>query len=122
MVAFVLLALVLGVGFEIFSTGLRRAGDLEDHSRAIVLAQSKLAAAGMEEAYREGTMQGNSEDGRLHWVLDVKGVQDEMTPGAPQPGPGTYMLFRLEARVQWTGADARPRTYSLATLGLGARP
>ena len=41
-----------------------RAGDLEDHSRAIVLAQSKLASAGMEEALREGATQGD--DGHLH--------------------------------------------------------
>lgn len=121
MVAFVLLALILGVGFEIFSTGLRRAGDLEDHSRAIVLAQSKLAAAGMEEAYREGTTQGQSEDGRLRWVLDVKGVEDETVAGQPQPGAGTYVLFRIEAKVEWSAADTRPRSYSLATLGMGTR-
>lgn len=119
MVAFVLLALVLSTGFEIFSTGLRRAGDLEDHSRAIVLAQSKLASAGMEEALREGATQGD--DGHLHWTLDVRPVPDEAVPGQPQPGAGTYMLYRVEARVDWTGADARPRSYSLATLGMGVR-
>jgi general secretion pathway protein I len=120
LVAFVLLSLVLATGFEIFSTGLRRAGDLEDRSRAIVLAQSKIASAGLDDTLREGAVQG--EEGHFHWTLDVRGVADEIAPGQPQPGAGTYMLFRVEARVEWTGADARPRTFSLASMGIGVRP
>jgi general secretion pathway protein I len=121
LVAFVLLSLVLATGFEIFSTGLRRAGDLEAHSRAVMIAQTKLAAAGLEEQLKEGRTEGESEDGQFRWSLDVKGVQDELAAGQPQPGPGTYMLYRIEAHVDWAGADARRRNYSLVTLGLGVR-
>jgi general secretion pathway protein I len=121
MVAFVLLSLVLATGFEIFSTGLRRAGDLEGHSRAVVIAQTRLASAGLEEKLAEGVTRGDSEDGQFHWTLDVKAVQDELAPGQPQPGPGTYMLYRIEAKVDWAAADTRPRSYSLATLGIGVR-
>lgn len=121
MVAFVLLSLVLATGFEIFSTGLRRAGDLEGQSRAVMIAQTRLAAAGLEEQLREGVTQGESEDGQFHWTLDVKAVQDELVPGQPQPGPGTYMLYRIEAKVDWTAANSRTRSYSLVTAGLGVR-
>jgi general secretion pathway protein I len=120
-VAFVLLSLVLATGFEIFSTGLKRAGDLDGYSRAIVLAQSKLASAGLDQPLQAGSVQGESEDGTLHWVLDMQPVEDELAQGQAQPGPGTYMLYRVQARVEWAGPDARPRSYSLATLALGVR-
>ena len=120
-VAFVLLSLVLATGFEIFSTGLRRAGDLDGYSRAIVVAQSKLASVGLDQPLQAGALEGDSEDGRMHWVLEMQPVQDELLAGQPQPGPGTYMLYRVEARVDWAGPGDRRRTYSLATLALGVR-
>lgn len=121
-VAFVLLSLVLATGFEIFSTGLRRAGDLDGYSRAIVVAQSKLASVGLDQPLQAGAIEGDSEDGRVHWVLDMQPVEDEVAPGQVQPGPGTYMLYRVQATVSWPGPDARQRSYSLSTLALGARP
>ena len=52
-VAFVLLALVMSTAFEIFSAGLARAGQLEERSRALVVAQSRLASVGVEETLKE---------------------------------------------------------------------
>jgi general secretion pathway protein I len=122
-VAFVLLSLVLASGFEIFSGGLRRAGDLEDYSRAIVIAQSRLASAGAEEPLRAGETQGDSEDHRFRWVVSVAPFEEEPPqPGQPQPGPGTYMLYRVEVRVSWPGSGPRDRSYQLSTLGMGVRP
>lgn len=121
-VAFVLLALVLSTGFEIFSSGLRRAGELDDYSRAIVLAQSKLAAAGLEEPLQEGASQGESEDRRYRWSLVVTPTDEGMPPkDQPQPGPGSYILYRVESRVEWQGGDQRPRHYALSTLSVGQR-
>jgi general secretion pathway protein I len=120
-VAFVLLSMVLATGFEIFSTGLRRAGDLDGYSRAIVVAQSKLASVGLDPPAQAGTTEGESEDGRMHWVLDMQPVEDEAVSGQPQPGAGTYMLYRVQATVDWAGPDTRRRTYSLSTLVLGVR-
>lgn len=122
-VAFVLLALVLSTGFEIFSAGLKRAGDLEDQSRAIVIAQAKLAAAGLDAPLAEGVTQGESEDGHFHWTLAVSPSNEGMPPPEqPQPGPGTFMLYRVDVRVAWAGADQRNRAYSLAGLAIGQRP
>ena len=50
--AFVLLAVVLGMAFEVFSAGLARAGQLEDRSRALAIAQSQLALTGVEQVLK----------------------------------------------------------------------
>ena len=119
-VAFVLLAGVLAVGFEIFSTGLRRAGDLEDYSRALVIAQSRLATAGVEAPLEDGQASGESDDRRFRWHLVVtRSEEGEPPPGQPLGRP--YALFRVEVRGEWTAADTRPRSIGLATLGLGPR-
>jgi general secretion pathway protein I len=121
-VAFVLLALVLSTSFELFSAGLRRAGDLEDQSRAILIAQSKIAATGMEQPLAEGVAQGDSEDGRFHWTVTVApSSEGDPPPDQPQPGPGTFRLYRVDVRVEWAGADQRAHSYALATLGFGTR-
>ena len=119
-VAFVLLSAVLMTGFEIFSQGLRRAGDLDDEARAIVIAQSKLAAAGTEELFKEGSSQGQSEDGRFRWTLTVQRT-DEGSAGPGQPVNNAYQLYRVDVRVEWTTVDSRTRAVELATLGLGSR-
>lgn len=119
-VAFVLLSAVLVTGFEIFSAGLRRAGDLDDRARALVIAQSKLAAAGVEEQFREGQTTGQSDDGRFRWTVAVR--RSEEGGGAPgQPPNSAYQLYRVDVRVEWTGDDTRVRSLELATLGLGSR-
>jgi general secretion pathway protein I len=119
-VAFVLLSAVLMTGFEIFSQGLRRAGDLDDEARAIVIAQSKLAAAGTEDLFKEGTSQGQSEDGRFRWTLVIQRT-DEGSAGPGQPVNNAYQLYRVDVRVEWTTIDSRTRAIELATLGLGSR-
>jgi general secretion pathway protein I len=119
-VAFVLLSAVLMTGFEIFSQGLRRAGDLDDQARAIVIAQSKLAAAGTEEQFKEGSWQGESDDRRFRWTLVVT-RSDEGAAAPGQPSNSAYQLFRVDVRVEWTTIDSRTRSIELATLGLGSR-
>ena len=120
-VAFVVLSLVLVTSFEIFTGGMRRASDLEDYSRALVLAQGKLAAAGTEEPYKEGELAGDSEDRRFHWVVATRRTDE----GAPPPGQpannNPYALYRVDVRVGWAGADAKEHSLALSTLGLGPR-
>lgn len=118
--AFVLLSAVLMTGFEIFSQGLRRAGDLDDQARALVIAQSKLAAAGTEEQFKEGQWQGQTDDGRFRWTM-VVARSDEGAGPPGQPANSAYQLFRVDVRVEWSGIDARPRSFALSTLGLGSR-
>src|SRR5687768_3071268 len=119
-VAFVLLSTVLALGFEIFSDGLRRTGELEDRSRAVAVAQSRLASAGLEETLAEGQLRGQAEDPRFQWTLSIaRSPESDGTAG--QPLSSAYVLYRVEARVDWTGGDQRPRSYTLATMRIGPR-
>ena len=119
-VAFLLLSLVLVTVFEIFTRGLSRAGELDSYSRALAIAQSEIASAGVEDALVEGEMRGESEDRQFHWVMSVhKYVEDApatQTTQAAQPTP--YALYRLEARVGWQGGTGVEREVALSTLVL----
>jgi general secretion pathway protein I len=119
-VAFVMLALVLSISFEVFTGGMRRAGDLTEYSRALTLAQSRLTAAGTEEQLKEGETQGDTEDGRFHWVLSVR-RSEEGTPDPMEPNNNPYQLFHVEVRVDWHAADTRERSISMSTLSIGSR-
>ena len=122
-VAFVLLALIFSTGFELFSSGMRRAADLEDQSRAILIAQSRLAVTGLEEQPKQGTVQGQSEDGRFQWAVAITPTDEaQPPPDQPQPGPGTFMLYRVDVKVDWKGADQRPHSFALASAVIGGRP
>jgi type II secretion system protein I len=120
-VAFVLLSLVLATSFEIFSRGMARSGDLDDQSRALGVAQSRLAAAALEGPLKEGDTSGEAEDRRFQWTLAVRRYEEPSA--APTPAPaGPYALYRVEVRVSWRGADTREHSFSLATLAIGASP
>jgi general secretion pathway protein I len=118
-VAFVLLALVLSTAFEIFSSGLARAGLLEERSRALAIAQSQLAAAGVEEALKESDFRGESEDHKYQWAVSIRRSDEGMDPA--KPPPSVYSLYRIDVRVAWRGEDARDHDLALATLGIWAR-
>ena len=121
-VAFVLLALVLGVSFEIFSKGMARAGELDDRARALVVAQSRLAITGAEEAIKEGVTSGETEDRRFQWTVTVRRA-DELATGADGKAPsGAYALYRVDVHVGWRGGDTREHGLDLATLTVGPKP
>lgn len=118
-VAFVLLALVMSTAFEIFSAGLARAGLLEERSRALVIAQSRMAAAGVEETLKEGEASGESEDRKYQWAVSVKRSGEGEDPD--KPAPSVYALYRIDVRVTWRGADTRDHSLALSTLAIWTR-
>lgn len=120
-VAFVLLALTLVTVFQIFSAGLARAGDLAEYSRALVLAQSRLAVAGVEEKI-EGPAEtrGESEDRKYRWTLSIQPYEEAPEPGAPQP-QSALAMYKVDALVAWDGADGRARNLKLSTLTLASK-
>jgi general secretion pathway protein I len=119
-VAFVLLALVMVTAFEVFATGMARAGDLDDRSRALAIAQSRLAAAGTEELFREGQVQGESEDRRFRWTTLVTRSEEGQDPTRLVQAP--FILFRVDVRVDWSTGAGRDQNLVLSSLGLGQRP
>lgn len=117
-VAFVLLSLVMVSGFEVFTAGMRRAGDLDDRAQALAVAQSQMALAGVEYPLKDGQYAGETADGRYRWTLSIARSQEAHDPN--QPLLTAYGLFRVEAVVRWSGADGREHAFSLATLELGS--
>lgn len=118
-VAFVMLSLVLATSYQIFTTGLQRAGDLEDSSRALVIAQSQIAQASLGEAFEEGTTSGESEDRRFRYTLQVSAYDDGSGPDPSKRLQATYTPVRIAARVTWTSGSAQERHLDLATLVVG---
>ena len=116
-VAFVMLALVLATSFQIFSTGLQRAGDLEDYSRALVIAQSQLAGSSIGETFEEGVSSGESEDRRFRWSVSIA-TFDEGTDPAKR-AQASYYPVRIAVRVAWRTAAERERHLDLSTLVVG---
>lgn len=71
LVAFAILAIALGVIMRIFSMGLRNVTVGEDYTRAILLAQSKLASLGVEEPLQTGEQTGAFDEG-YRWRVTVQ--------------------------------------------------
>ena len=121
-VAFVLLTLVLSVSFEIFSRGMARAGDLDDRARALVVAQSRLGLAGLEDGWKEGVSTGESEDRRYQWTLTIRRADEIANSAEGKPASSAYAIYRVDVHVGWRGADGRDHALDLATLATGAKP
>lgn len=118
-VAFTMLVLVFSVGMEIFSGGIARAVDLDLESQALAIAQSKIAAAGIEELPKEGEARGESADQRFRWTTVTTKSDEGQDPGKPLQGP--FILYRVDTRVDWRTDAGRDRNVTLSTLVLGPR-
>jgi general secretion pathway protein I len=117
--AFVILALVLTTSYQIFSTGLQRAGDLEDYSRALVIAQSQLEQASFGETFEDSQTGGESEDRRFRWAVSVSRYDDasaSQPATTPQPMGQAFVPVRIAVRVTWRTAADREKNLDLATL------
>jgi hypothetical protein len=98
---------------------MRRAVDLGERAQALVVAQARLAAVGIEAPLREGAASGQSEDGKYRWTVTIA-KSEEGAPEPNQPMQTAYGLYRVEVVVQWRGAGEIDRSLSLATLELGS--
>lgn len=113
LVAFIILALALSVLMRIFSGGTHNAALASDYSHAVLLAETKLAAVGIETPLQEGLTAGSADE-RFRWQTSAR-----MQPAAAE-APGALMsvgLFELEARVMWNDGG-RERVVALNTLRL----
>jgi general secretion pathway protein I len=117
-VAFVMLCLVLATSYQIFTAGLQRAGDLEDSSHALLIAQSQIAQASLGDTFEPGTTAGESEDRRFRYATQVSAF-DDGTDLSNNKLLATYQAVRIGVRVTWTTAAAQERQLDLATLVVG---
>lgn len=121
--AFVILALVVTALFELFSGALTNAAAADEYSRAMLVAESRLAAAASALPLVESAERGNADDGRLQWEARVKAWEPpDVVPELAKVSEGMLTrLYRVEVDVRFPGPAGRERTLSLATLKLAAK-
>jgi len=119
LVAFIVLALALGVLMRIFSGGLGNIGTAEHYSRAVAIAESQLAAVGVESPLAEGESTGGAEPGYT-WRTSVQ----RYDAGAPplEDAGAPVDLYQVEVAVNWDHTATKPRVLRFVTLRAAPRP
>ncbi len=127
LLAFVILAVAMGMLLSMLSRGLGQVRSAQDESEATMYAQSLLDSAGVLDSLTQGQREGDWAGGRYHYRLDVREVEDPVprplqVPGAPAPSPvAAPKLFRLDLAVSW-GSAPRPRELHFVTLRARSAP
>ena len=107
-VAFAVLALALTLLLGTLSGAARLVRQANDSGRAALYAQSLLDQAGVGTALQPGRQQGEFEDGRYRWTLQVAPYVDPGAPMLASPGNAGAQLFELVLEIAW-GAGAAQR-------------
>lgn len=117
-VAFALLGLALTLLLGSLSGGARQVREAELRTRAVLHAQSLLAAAGVEAPLQAGSQQGEWEQGRYQWQLQVQPWVEPRAGTVPATtAPGAPWLAELQLQVRWgDGAREQLRWRSLRLL------
>ena len=113
LVAFVILALALTVLLRIFSGGLRNVSVSSDYAIATLIAESQLAAAGIDLPLRPGETSG-TEGERFEWTVNVQDYQP--WPGYRSAAKGLD-AYRVTVTVEWPHGD-NTRSVGLSTVRL----
>ena len=121
--AFVILALVGTALFRLFSGALGNATLADEYSRATLYAESRLAAVSVEAPLKEGTLQGNSDDGRYAWSAVVTPyTPPDSTPGFDSATTTMAVrLWKLAVTVTWPGTAGSERSVALSTVRLAVK-
>ena len=122
LVAFVLLDLAMAVLMRIFSSSLNGATVADRFARATMLAESKLAAAGVEDALKEGSTTGTYDD-LFSWVVEIKPYNElSQDPNAANLDQILFVkLFEVTTIVSFPTDANRVRSVTLSKLQLGPR-
>jgi general secretion pathway protein I len=116
LVALALVAASVAVAFRVVGASTRGAGDAERYTRAVLLAESRLAELDASGPLRPGESTGESGDGFL-WRVSVRPYQVSQGP----PAPNLPVPVQVTVTVAW-GSEERPGEISLTTLRLAPRP
>lgn len=116
-VAFALLAGALTLLLGTLSGATRQVRWAADSGRAALHAQSLLDQIGVAEPITPGTREGEFEDGRYRWQLQVQPWIDPTLPPDANDDPANAKLFELRLDVRW-GAERAGEHLELRTLRL----
>lgn len=130
MVAFVVLAAALGLLLGMLSRGLKQVTQAQAETEASLHAQSLLDQLGTLETLEPGSSDGDFDDGRYRWRLQVSEAEDPAPPPPPDDGTpapvapialGAPLLYRVVLDVEW-GAASPAQQLQFSTLRLRAPP
>ncbi|WP_457675321.1 prepilin-type N-terminal cleavage/methylation domain-containing protein [Thiolapillus sp.] len=109
LVAFAILGMSLGILYQAFGSSLRNLSVAGDYTRAMIIAESRLAEAANRMPLEPGSEAGEEES--YHWRVRVTPWEDV------EDLPKTFKLWLVEAEVSW-GTGGHARSYRLSTLRL----
>lgn len=116
-VAFALLAFAMTMLLGSLTNATKQVRSSSDFGRAALHAQTLLDQAGVGEALAPGQRDGDLEDGRYHWEMNVTPFRDPtVPPGQPQI-LGAPQLLQLDLTLHWGKGDPR-ETLRLQSLRL----
>ena len=112
-VAFAILALALTLLLGTLSGATQQIRWADDAGRAALHAESLLSETGVGQVLEPGRTEGNFENGRYRWTLDIQPwVDPSLVDVPPQPeDPGAPRLLSLDLEVQWGSGQARERLH-----------
>jgi general secretion pathway protein I len=113
LVAFMILALALTVLLRIFSGGLRNVSVSSDYAVATLIAESRLAAAGIDVPLSPGETSG-TEGERFEWTVSVQDYQP--WPGYRSAAKGVD-AYHVTVTVEWPNGN-NTRSVGLSTIRL----
>ena len=121
--AFVILSLFATSLFGLFSGALGNASAADDWSRALLVAQSRLAAAASVQPLAEASEAGTEDEGRIRWETRVAPWNPpEVDPELARISEAMMTrLYRVEVDVRFPGIAGGERSIALATVRLAAR-
>jgi general secretion pathway protein I len=121
--AFVILALVGTALFRLFGGALVNASAAGDWSRAVLVAESRLAEAATADPLRETTDRGSVDDGRITWETRVLAyTPPDVPPDVERVSQNmATRLFRVEVDVRFRGDNGAERSLTLATVQLARK-
>ncbi len=106
LVAFAVLAVALGVSFEIFTTGLRGARSADALTRAVLIAESRLARVGVETNLTPGESEGETDDG-TRWRIEILDHPAEEGDDERVVTPSLPVLRDIIVTVSWGVASGQ---------------
>lgn len=121
LVALALVAGAIAAGFHILGAAARGTGDADRYTRAVLLAESRMAELGVIEALQPGETMGEAGEGYL-WRVSVRPHPDYVVPAAAADGGMPLVPLEVTVTVAWgLEAQPQPQEVTLTTLRLVRR-
>lgn len=115
LIAFVIMALVIGGLLQLFGTSLRSVAIAEEYSYAVQLAESKLMLVGNEYPIEEATHSGTANAAKYQWSINISATELSL----PEDTPALALYpYEVVVTISWANG-VRQRQYHLSSLRYG---